>query len=121
VTPSNESDIRYTLETGLAIPRLQAMIDFLHRTNVKHLNMPAESSTTPPPKPVEIIYSCSVCHKTISEIYKEIQNDQGFRDENDTNDGQPITKLWMTECAHLTCSEHLEGGGGMKWNFFSTL
>jgi hypothetical protein len=22
-----------------------------------------------------------------------------------------MTRLWLTECGHLTCSDHLEGGG----------
>jgi hypothetical protein len=64
------------------------------------------------PRPVEIIYSCSICQKTIAEIYKQPENDLGFRgDALDDTNAKPVTKLWMTTCAHLICSEHLDGGG----------
>ena len=68
--------------------------------------------------PVEIIFSCQVCLATISEIYRDQDSDKGFRDrptdQEDPADAppeKPVTKLWLTECAHLTCAVHLEGGG----------
>lgn len=76
--------------------------------------MPAGTLARPKtPRPVEVIYSCSICQKTIHELYKHIESDQGFRADNDHYTSEPVTKLWMTECAHLTCSEHLQGGGWM--------
>ena len=50
-------------------------------------------------------------------------NDPGLKEEkvsvsfvevNDffkSSDNNIVTKLWLTECAHLTCANHLEGGG----------
>ncbi|OCL11823.1 hypothetical protein AOQ84DRAFT_228711 [Glonium stellatum] len=60
--------------------------------------------------PYEIIFSCSVCQATISEIYSESESARGIRDGRSPDD-RVVTKLWLTECAHLTCVEHLEGGG----------
>lgn len=64
------------------------------------------------PIPIEVIFSCSVCQATISDIYREPVSDKGLRDDADAAaDAAPVTKLWLLECCHLTCSEHLEGGG----------
>ncbi len=63
------------------------------------------------PLPVEIIFSCAVCQATISEIYQNPEGDKGFRDGEHAGIEKPVTKLWLTECAHLTCGKHLEGGG----------
>ncbi|KAI9717482.1 MAG: hypothetical protein M1828_007182 [Chrysothrix sp. TS-e1954] len=62
--------------------------------------------------PIEIILSCNVCCKPISEVYREADSDKGFSDGTAGRDVErQVTKLWLTECTHLTCGEHLEGGG----------
>ena len=62
--------------------------------------------------PIEIILSCHICFKPISEIYRESESDKGFNDGTAGRDVErPVTKLWLTECTHLICGEHLEGGG----------
>ncbi|KAL9084202.1 MAG: hypothetical protein Q9165_008188 [Trypethelium subeluteriae] len=38
------------------------------------------------------------------------ESNHGLNDSRQAHDTK-ITKLWLTECAHLTCGEHLEGGG----------
>lgn len=63
------------------------------------------------PLPIEVIFSCQVCNNPISEIYEEPDTDKGFRDSNGSSTEHPVTKLWLTECSHLTCGKHLEGGG----------
>lgn len=75
-----------------------------------------------PPLPVEIIFSCQVCHSPISEIYRSPESDKGFRDgtQEDVNQAEsplerPVTRLWLTECAHLTCGKHLDGGGKRRY------
>ncbi|KAJ9665117.1 hypothetical protein H2201_004777 [Coniosporium apollinis] len=60
--------------------------------------------------PSEIIFSCSICQATPSDIYKNVHNSRGIRDGR-SPEAQIATRLWLTECAHLTCGEHLEGGG----------
>ncbi|KAI9811643.1 MAG: hypothetical protein M1827_005392 [Pycnora praestabilis] len=62
------------------------------------------------PSPLDIIFSCGVCQATLEEIYTEPETNVGLRDGKDPNQGQ-VTKLWLTECAHLTCGKHLDGGG----------
>jgi hypothetical protein len=66
------------------------------------------ASTHEAPSACELIFSCSVCHATIGEIYKIPESNQGI---SNTNGFTIVTKLWLTECAHLTCVEHLNGGG----------
>ena len=63
--------------------------------------------------PVEVIFSCSICHSTLREIYENAELDKGFRDGNDSEqqNEQLVTKLWLVECSHLVCGKHLEGGG----------
>ena len=60
--------------------------------------------------PLEMIISCAVCQKPYTEIYDTKDNNRGLRQGSDPQDGR-IPKLWLTECAHLTCGKHLEGGG----------
>ena len=58
----------------------------------------------------DMVFSCSVCHKTLSEIYPDGDNQSGLHHEPDQPTGR-IVKLYLTECAHVVCAEHLEGGG----------
>lgn len=61
--------------------------------------------------PTDIVLSCSICQETLSTIYADDDGNSGLlRDKGGPNDGK-ITKLWLTECAHLTCGKHLPGGG----------
>ncbi|KAI9712531.1 MAG: hypothetical protein M1812_006840 [Candelaria pacifica] len=60
--------------------------------------------------PLDLIFSCGVCQDTITEIYAESQDHNGLRTKPGSDEGD-IVKLWLTECAHLTCGKHLEGGG----------
>lgn len=62
------------------------------------------------PETIDFILSCSICQDTLPTIYEQHQDNDGFRQGTDSTDGQ-ITKLWLTECAHVTCAKHLEGGG----------
>lgn len=59
---------------------------------------------------IEIILSCSICQDTLSNIYAEDDENRGLRKSNDPEDGR-VTKLWLTECAHLCCGKHFERGG----------
>ncbi|KAL8642594.1 MAG: hypothetical protein Q9228_000735 [Teloschistes exilis] len=58
---------------------------------------------------VDIVLSCSVCQDTLSSIYASSVNDRGLRQGPDLKGGS-INKLWLTECAHIVCGKHLEGG-----------
>ena len=62
-------------------------------------------------RPVEIIFSCQICYTPISEIYKDVELDKGFRDTHDAFSERTVTKLWLADCCHLMCGKHLEGGG----------
>jgi hypothetical protein len=78
-----------------------------------------------PLAPHDVIFSCSICQATISEIYATLQGDQGFKSNSDGSEKEHVvTKLWLTECSHLTCSLHLEGGGEddvFSFSSFNTL
>jgi len=70
----------------------------------------ATASPSRLPDPVELIFSCTVCGATLDELYGQPQNERGFNGSGISLD-RPATKLWLAECTHLTCNEHLEGGG----------
>ncbi|KAL8883058.1 MAG: hypothetical protein Q9198_000043 [Flavoplaca austrocitrina] len=61
------------------------------------------------PETIDFILSCSICQDTLSTLYAQSDKD-GLRQGTDDYDGA-ITKLWLTECAHVTCAKHMEGGG----------
>ncbi|KAI9696951.1 MAG: hypothetical protein M1836_004912 [Candelina mexicana] len=60
--------------------------------------------------PLDVIFSCAVCQATVKAIYDDAQDNSGLRIDPDSEKGV-VVKLWLTECGHLTCGEHLEGGG----------
>ncbi|KAL9030912.1 MAG: hypothetical protein Q9196_001020 [Gyalolechia fulgens] len=62
------------------------------------------------PNTVDFVLSCSICQQTFSAVYADHDGDNGLRTDAHRTDGS-ITKLWLTECAHVTCGKHLEGGG----------
>lgn len=59
---------------------------------------------------VELVFSCSVCAATPSDVYKTSESNKGFHSGSGDDDGL-VTKFWIADCSHLTCSTHLEGGG----------
>lgn len=60
--------------------------------------------------PQDIIFSCCVCHDTLSEVYDDGDHPSGMHYEPNQPAGR-ITKLYLTACAHVVCAEHLDGGG----------
>ena len=58
----------------------------------------------------EIVFSCSVCQATLSDVYATVESNKGFHDGHEKDDGI-VTKLWMAECSHVTCAKHLGDGG----------
>ena len=58
----------------------------------------------------DMVFSCCVCHKTLSEIYDDGDHQSGLHHEPNQPTGR-IVKLYLTECAHVVCAKHLEGGG----------
>lgn len=61
--------------------------------------------------PADIVLSCTICQETLSTIYADIDRSPGLRQNGEEPHTSKITKLWLTECAHLTCGKHLPGGG----------
>ncbi|KAI9664476.1 MAG: hypothetical protein M1821_005922 [Bathelium mastoideum] len=59
---------------------------------------------------LEVILSCSICQATINEIYNSGVSSRGLHDGGKSDDNSVI-KLWITDCVHLTCGVHLQGGG----------
>lgn len=68
--------------------------------------------------PADIVLSCTICQETLSTIYAHSDRNDGLHKDGEApNDGK-ITKLWLTECAHLTCGKHLPGGGqSVLWQY----
>jgi hypothetical protein len=76
-----------------------------------HDTMAAFASVDNIASPYEIIFSCSICQATITDIYRDVEGDLGFNATDGSDQERVVTKLWLTECSHLTCAKHLEGGG----------
>lgn len=62
------------------------------------------------PSPLDLIFSCTICQATVAQLYAEDDSSRALRSTADLSN-RVITKLWLTECAHLTCGKHLDGGG----------
>jgi hypothetical protein len=62
----------------------------------------------------QLIFSCQVCHATVSELYS--RPEPNLNPQTRQEDGLMIN-LWMASCAHLICSKHLEGGGPSTQTF----
>lgn len=58
----------------------------------------------------ELVFSCSVCAATLSDVYRTTESNKGFH-SGSGDDDERVTKMWIAECSHVTCSKHLEGGG----------
>jgi hypothetical protein len=71
-------------------------------------------NTATPATLQDIVFSCEICHATIPEIYASPESNGGIhggaRDEQGI-----VTKLWITDCAHVTCTKHLDGGGWLHF------
>jgi len=57
--------------------------------------------------PFNIIFSCVICQKTIADVYPA----RTVVPDHEIGSLENACKMWITGCCHLTCSEHLEGGG----------
>ncbi|KAL8695311.1 MAG: hypothetical protein Q9218_000210 [Villophora microphyllina] len=69
---------------------------------------------------IDLVLSCSICQDTLSSIYATSDIDRGLRQGLDLSSGS-INKLWLTECAHIICGKHLEGGGVSKGQYDSNI
>lgn len=58
----------------------------------------------------EIVFSCSVCQATVSDVYAIVESNHGFHSGSGHEDGI-VTKMWIGECSHITCARHLANGG----------
>ena len=80
-------------------------------TNVMPLSQPSKNSA--PLAAIDIILSCTICQKPFSAIYENDDVNLGLRKGDDPHSGR-VTKLWLTECCHLSCGKHFEGGGKLS-------
>ena len=63
----------------------------------------------------EIVFSCGVCQKLISDVYATKESDHGFN-SSDHDESGVVVKFWMADCSHTFCGKHLEGGGDAPKN-----
>ena len=56
-----------------------------------------------------ISLSCHLCGKTIDDLYHGLDQTDGLRDGTKGDQGV-INMLWLTECDHVFCRDHLPGG-----------
>lgn len=61
----------------------------------------------------ELIFSCGICQASVSEIYATPESNKGFHSGSGDDDGI-VTRLWIAECSHVTCGQHLAGGGRLR-------
>ncbi|KAF2690634.1 hypothetical protein K458DRAFT_354819 [Lentithecium fluviatile CBS 122367] len=74
------------------------------------------ASKAPPaeegPSPLDIIFACSVCGDTFSDVYEgRTESAQGISDGINPKD-RPVSRLYVSACCHVICIKHIEGGNG---------
>lgn len=62
-------------------------------------------------EPYDIIFSCSVCFRTVSDAYNAAAKTTEALTGTSTVAGHGPIRLWLTDCGHVSCATHLEGGG----------
>ena len=67
------------------------------------------------PSPLDLIFSCTICQATVAHLYAENEQGKGLKRTANSNE-RVIPKLWLAECAHVTCGKHLDGGGKLISN-----
>lgn len=71
----------------------------------------ALASQEPGASALNFIYSCSICGVTFADRYEgHNETVQGLSDGINPKD-RLVTKLFLSDCCHVFCGEHLEGGG----------
>ena len=68
--------------------------------------IPISSKKSPSLAALDIILSCTICQQPFPAIYADEDELRGLRNR----------KLWLTECCHLSCGKHFEGGGKLLSN-----
>ncbi|KAL0263374.1 hypothetical protein SLS55_002354 [Diplodia seriata] len=66
------------------------------------------------PGALEVIFTCDICQASVSDIYGKGgagATETDFQDGRAHTADRRVTCLWLTQCMHLTCGKHLEGGG----------
>ncbi|KAK7542203.1 uncharacterized protein J3D65DRAFT_689975 [Phyllosticta citribraziliensis] len=63
------------------------------------------------PNALEVIFTCDICQASIADLYRNDDAATDFQDGRSEGSDRRITSLWLTSCMHLTCANHLEGGG----------
>ncbi|KAF9637263.1 hypothetical protein BFW01_g8159 [Lasiodiplodia theobromae] len=66
------------------------------------------------PGALDVIFTCDICQASISDIYSKGNpgaSETDFQDGRAHTSDRRVTCLWLTQCMHLTCGKHLEGGG----------
>jgi hypothetical protein len=57
--------------------------------------------------PYDIVFCCSICQAKPSEVYGDLT-----RESLNLGQGNHTSALlWLTECGHVVCSKHFDGGG----------
>lgn len=60
---------------------------------------------------LNFIYACSICGATFADTYEgHHETVQGLSDGINPKD-RLVTKLYLSDCCHVFCGEHIEGGG----------
>lgn len=61
--------------------------------------------------PLNFIYACSICCATFADAYEgHNETVQGLSDGINPKE-RLVTKLYLGNCCHVFCGEHIEGGG----------
>lgn len=75
----------------------------------------AESDSGDEVTPLDIIYSCCVCNATFSEAYENGNDAIEMLSDGINPKDRPPTRLFLSNCCHVFCAKHLDGGGMHAW------
>ena len=61
--------------------------------------------------PLNFIYACSLCSASFADVYEgHSETVRGLSDGINPKE-RLVTRLFLSQCCHVFCSKHLEGGG----------
>jgi hypothetical protein len=103
--------------TALHLHHLRYFFTSIHLTRVATMSSelakgPMEQNVTA----LNFIYACSICCTSFADVYEgKNETVRGLSDGINPKE-RIVTRLFLSNCCHVFCSNHLEGGGKQYCN-----
>lgn len=78
--------------------------------NPGSVKVPSEQGVTP----LNFIYACCICCASFADVYKGRNETVCGLSDGINPKERLVTRLFLANCCHVFCAEHLEGGGKFR-------